>query len=164
MRQSRRAAPRLWAMALLPALAVLPAARAEGGPGGWVPVDEAVLDEARGGFDTGNGLLVSLELDRMISLNGNVVGSSRLALADVAGTGGAPSSGFSFVAAGDGNAVSLATNMQTMAALVLQNSANDQLIRSQTTINATVNTLSTLKGLNFGDSLRQALSTAVVPR
>jgi hypothetical protein len=107
------------------------------------PVDDAVLADARGGFETGNGLLVSLSVDRALSLNGNVVASDRLALA------------------GEGLLHGLG---QPLAALVLQNDANGQLIRSQTTINATVASLAALKSLNFADSLRQALATPVVPR
>jgi hypothetical protein len=148
---------------LAPLLAWLPVAWADDPLADWAPVDDAVLADARGGFETGNGLLVSLAVDRLISVNGNVVASSKLALDELAGMGTRPS-GFQYAAVGEGNALALTGSLQPLAGLVLQNSANDQLIRSQTTINASVNTLSTLKGLNFGDSLHQALSTAILPR
>lgn len=122
----------------------------------WVPVAEQVLADARGGFDAGNGLLVSLSVDRVLSLNGNVIASGQLSTAD------AVASGFQVARIGVGNA--LLNGAQPLAGLLLQNSANDQLIRSQTTIDATVNSLSILKDMHFGDSLRQSLSSAIVPR
>ncbi|QNA89510.1 hypothetical protein G4G28_15410 [Massilia sp. Dwa41.01b] len=47
---------------------------------------------------------------------------------------------------------------------IIQNSLNDQLIKSQTAINATVNSAGMLRALNFGASLNNALSTALGPR
>lgn len=141
------------ALASLPA----PAGASDGGETDhWVPVAEEMLSDARGGFDTGNGLLVSLSVDRVLSLNGNVIASGQLS------TAGAAQPGFQVARIGEGAALLQAA--QPLAGLLLQNSANGQLIRSQTTIDATVNSLSILKDLNFGDSLRQSLSTAILPR
>lgn len=138
-------------------------ARAENPPASWQAVDDATLAQSRGGFDGGNGLLVSLSVDRLLSLNGNTVASSQMSVPDVAKAAAAGGvSSFHSAQFGAGNALLLPN--QPLAGLVLQNSANDQLIRAQTTIDATVNSLSVLKNLNFGDSLRQALSTAIVPR
>lgn len=150
---------------LIPALSAIPVcvltiacaaapARAADGPVGWSPVGERVLAEARGG--SGNGLLVSLSVDRVLSLNGNVIASGQLTAA------GAALSTFQAARVGEGSA--LAGAAQPLSGLFLQNSANGQLIRSQTTIDATVNSLSILKDMHFGDSLRQSLSTAIVPR
>ena len=36
-------------------------------------VDQETLDAARGGFLTGDGLMVNLGLERLVSINGNVV-------------------------------------------------------------------------------------------
>ena len=142
-----------WMLAV--AFLAVPAIAAEAPPG-WVPVGEHVLAEARGGFDTGNGLLVSLSIDRVLSLNGNVIASGQLSTANAA------LSAFQVARVGEGSA--LAGAAQPLAGLLLQNSANDQLIRSRTTIDATVNSLSILKDMHFGDSLRQSLSTAILPR
>jgi hypothetical protein len=153
----------IWPMLMLSLLGG-PAALAGEVPGGWGAVGDAVLADARGGFDTGNGLLVSLSVDRLLSMNGNVVASSQLAVPDVAqaAASGAGMSSFHTAQVGAGNALAIVN--QPLAGLVLQNSANDQLIRAQTTIDATVNSLTVLKDMNFSDSLRQALSTAIVPR
>jgi hypothetical protein len=48
-----------------------------------------------------------------------------------------------------------------MAAVLVQNSLNDQAIRTQTTINTTVANLALLKAVNFESSLRDALNSAV---
>lgn len=159
IRGRRPGVPCLLPMLCWTALASAPAttrAADAGGTDGWVPVAEAVLADARGGFDTGNGLLVSLSVDRVLSLNGNVIASGQLS------TAGAAQPAFQFARIGEGSALLQAA--QPLAGLLLQNSANGQLIRSQTTIDATVNSLSILKDINFGDSLRQSLSNAILPR
>ncbi|WP_338760725.1 hypothetical protein [Massilia sp. METH4] len=146
-----------WFPACLAAgIALAVPARAVEAPAGWVPVAERVLDDSRGGFDTGNGLLVSLSVGRVLSLNGNVIASGQLS------TDGPALSSFQVARIGEGAALVQAA--QPLAGLLLQNSANDQLIRGQTTIAATVNSLSILKDMHFGDSLRQSLSSAVGPR
>jgi len=121
-------------------------AMAQGPPEGWTPAPEAQLEQARGGFETGNGLLVALGVERMVEVNGVVVARNRVELADV------------------GRLADSAQARDALAPLLVQNNANGQLIRSLTTIDLTVNALSTLKGLNLEGNLRQALSSAVVPR
>ncbi len=164
----------------VPMLLGLPLRAAAGGEmasAGWVPVPEASLAAARGGYDPGNGLLVSLSIERLLTLNGSEVASSRLVLPEVGAAGlqggqgsratvagnALPADGAALRAAGTLPAALPAAALPALA-LLLQNSENNQLIRAQTTINTTVNSLGTLKGLNFGDSLRQALSTAIAPR
>ncbi len=144
-----------WRWCLPAAFCLALPAQAADATAGWAPVADGVLAEARGGFDTGNGLVVSLSIERLLSVNGNVVASSQLNLADIGRAGGTDTL----------QAMQAATAAYpSMAALVLQNSASDQLLRGQTTINTTVNSLAILKDLNFGDSLRQALSTAIPVR
>jgi len=121
-------------------------ATAQGPPEGWAPAPEARLEEARGGFESGNGLLVALGVERMVEVNGVVVARNRVELADVARLANAPDAA------------------AALAPMLVQNNTNGQLIRSLTTIDLTVNALSTLKGLNLEGNLRQALSNAIVPR
>jgi hypothetical protein len=120
-------------------------AMAQGPPGGWVPAPDAQLEQARGGFETGNGMLVSLGIERMIEVNGVEVARSRVELGDMA------------------RLASSAEARAVLAPLLVQNNANGQLIRSLTTIDLTVNALATLKSLNLEGNLRQALSNAVAP-
>lgn len=121
-------------------------AMAQGPPEDWTPAPDAQLEQARGGFDTGNGLLVALGVERMVEVNGVVVARNRVELADV------------------GRLADSAQARDALAPLLVQNNANGQLIRSLTTIDLTVNALSTLKGMNLEGNLRQALSGAVLPR
>jgi hypothetical protein len=133
-------------------------------------VDSATLDAARGGFLTGDGLIVNLGLERLVSINGKVVERSELQLGDL----GKLARGEANIAPQAVGALRLIQNgdLRTMAGnaanllggTVIQNTLNDQLIRNQTSINATVNTAGMLRALNFGSSLNNALSTAVAPR
>jgi len=112
---------------------------------GWNAVDDTQLDQARGGFDLGNGMLVSLGVERLVSINGTVVASTHFSIPDV-----------TQLSAADAQLAS-----DTMAAVLVQNSLNDQAIRTQTTINTTVANLALLKAVNFESSLRDALNSAV---
>ncbi|MES2260187.1 MAG: hypothetical protein V4724_16830 [Pseudomonadota bacterium] len=114
----------------------------------WQPVANEQLEQCRGGFAIGKELMVSLDVERLVSINGSVVSDTRFNFDDVSKL--TPSQAMQAQAA--------------MAALVIQNNAGDSLIRSQTTINTTVNSLSQLKAFNFEGSLRDALSAATGPK
>jgi hypothetical protein len=125
----------------------------------------------RGGFETSNGLVVSLGIERLVSINGNVVSTTQFNIADMARMSSAEAQiardalqPFHLVQNGPGNSFTADDMPQLMSALLIQNSVNDQLIRSQTTINASVNTLATLKSMNLEATLRQALANVVGPR
>ncbi|MFS2008160.1 hypothetical protein ACEN9F_31590 [Duganella sp. CT11-25] len=135
--------------------------------GDWGAVDDSTLEQARGGFDLGNGMLVSLGVERLVSINGSVVVNSRFSIADMTQLSAAEARTVSdalaaaVVQVGPGNTVDPTLPAQTLGALLIQNSANDQAIRSQTTINTTVGNLAMLKAVNFESALRDALSSAV---
>jgi hypothetical protein len=133
-------------------------------------VDSATLDEARGGFLGDDGLIVNLGLERLVSINGNVVERTQLQLGDVGKLARGETS-LSTQAVGElrliqnGDVRMMAGNAQNLlGGTIIQNSLNDQMIKNQTSINATVNTAGMLRALNFGTSLNNALSTVVVPR
>lgn len=137
----------------------------------WVALPDSALAAARGGFDLGGGLLLSLGVERLVSINGTVVSSSQFNIADVAHMSAAEAemargalNPLQLVQNGEGNFAPQAMASAAASALLIQNSANDQLIRSQTTINTAVNSLEMLKGLNFESGLRQALAGALTPR
>ncbi|WP_343729366.1 hypothetical protein [Duganella sp.] len=108
-------------------------------------VDDALLAQVRGGFELTNGLLVSLGVERLVSINGTVVASTHFSIPDMTQLSAAQAQ-----AATD-----------AMAAVLVRNSRNDQAIRSQTTISTTVANLTLLKALNFEGGLRAALAGAV---
>lgn len=119
------------------------AARAEEDPtADWPVASAAQLDQARGGFTTGAGVLVAFGVERLVSINGEIVASSKVNISDVIRPGPA-----------------LAPD-----ALVLQSGLNEQVLRSQTTINATLNSLSLLRSFNLEASLRSALGSVVGPK
>jgi len=157
---------------LLP-LAGLATAAPEAQPDPFDPanaVDSATLDEARGGFLTANGLVVTLGLERMVSINGNVVERTEMQLGDIGKLASGEASISSealgqlrLIQNGDVRDIT-ADNAGLLGGTLIQNTLNDQLIKNQTSINATVNTAGMLRALNFGTSLNNALSTAVAPR
>jgi hypothetical protein len=132
-------------------------ASAQAAPLDWRAVDDGVLDRLRGGIDTGQGLMVSIGVERLVSINGNTVASASFSV-------GAVPSPYTLVQNGAGNLAQPGAMPDAIAGLVLQNSLNDQLLRSQTTINASVNSLSALRDINFEGSLRQALAYGVGTR
>jgi len=162
MRSMKRCSPCCW---LSCALGMGGLAQAASLPDDWQAVSAAQLAQARGGFEPGNGLLVSLGVERLVSINGGVVASSRFDYADVTKLSAAEISAASLALAGvrvsDGGVMALP---DSPGALLIQNSLNDQAIRSQTTISTTVSNLAMLKSLNFEGVLRAALSAAVGPK
>ena len=50
---------------------------------GWEPVSAERLDETRGGFTTPAGLEVSLGIQRLVTINGDIVAKTTLQIADI---------------------------------------------------------------------------------
>jgi hypothetical protein len=127
-------------------------------------VDAAALDAVRGGFAYGDDLLVTLGIDRLVKINGNIVEQSSLQFGDV----GKLASGASAPGADAMGGTRLIQNGQAsqlagsaLGGTIIQNSLNDQLISNQTTIRATVNNAGVVQTMNFNASLNQALNNSV---
>ncbi len=127
-------------------------------------VADASLDRSRGGFDAGGGLLVSLGIERLVSVNGQVRSSTAFTIADVgrlsgeqAKQAGAALAALNVLQNGPGNVYLVPSTPPLQGGTVLQNSLNDQVVRTQTVINTSVNSLNTLKALNFQDGVLTAL-------
>ena len=166
---------RMAATALACGLAFSPAfspAMASDLPGdGWQAVDDATLEQARGGFDMPGGLNLSLGIERLVSINGEVVASTSFMINDVsrltvaeASQARAALSAMNVVQNGAGNLFAAGALEQAMAGTVIQNSLNDQVLRSQTIVNTSVNSLELLKIANFHDTLQNALDTVAGTR
>jgi hypothetical protein len=133
-------------------------------------VDPSALDGYRGGFVTDSGLAVSLGIERIVSVNGNVLERSQLDLGDL----GKLTSGMSTVSANTAGQVRMIQNgvgdlqlqlgNNALGGTFIQNSLNDQLINNQTIINASVNARGMLQTMNFQSTLANALNTAVTGR
>jgi hypothetical protein len=130
-------------------------------------VDSTALAGVRGGFGYGDNLLVTLGIDRLVRINGNVVEQSSLQFGDV----GKLASGAASLPADSVPGPRLIQNGQlgqmsggALGGTFIQNTLNDQMISSQTTLRASVNTAGVVQVMNFNASLNQALNNAVVPR
>ena len=130
---------------------------------GWVPVSQDTLDETRGGYDLGNGLLASFGIDRAVYVNGNLVTSTSFNVPDIAHMTTTQASAMatalnsvSLTQIGPNNVFDPSSLGKTSAASVIQNTLNGQNIQSITTLNTTVNTLNAFRQTSFQDALQQA--------
>jgi len=114
----------------------------------WIAVGDEELAKQRGGFELAGGMLVSLDIERLVSINGTVVSNSRFVADDMTKL----------------SASQVQAAQAVMAGMLVQNAASDRLIRGSTTINASVNTLPLLTAINFETSLRDVLGAAAGPR
>ena len=134
--------------------------------GVWpVAVNDRRLDATRGGFDLGNGLLASFGIERTVYVNGNLISSTSVNIPDIgrmtpdqASALAAATGTVNIIQNGANNTVDPATFNHAMTATVIQNSLDNQDIRSLTTINTTVNSQNMLR--NFG--LQESLQTGLI--
>lgn len=130
----------------------------------WTPVSEQALDDTRGGFDIGNGLMASFGIDRAVYVNGSLVTSTSFNVPDIAhmtasqaAAMSAALNSVSVTQVGPNNTFdpsSLGSKVQ--AATVVQNTLNNQNIQTITTLNTSVNTLNVFHQMNFQDALQAA--------
>ena len=128
----------------------------------WVAIDPATLDAYRGGYQMPTGLLLSFGIERVAFINGQMVASTRISIPDIGNMTVAQAQALSrinetqLIQLGAGNVFHGGRN----GGLVIQNTLDGQDIRSQTTLNVSVNTLGLFQQLNAGDALRNASFTA----
>lgn len=133
-------------------------------------VDGAALDAVRGGFAYGDSLLVTLGIERLVTVNGNVALQNVVQFGDI----GKLANGQAQLASDalmprliqNGQAAEVTTSLPAgaLGGTFIQNSLNDQLINNQTTIRASVNSAGMLQTMNFNASLNQALNNAISSR
>ena len=178
-----------------------PAAGAVPPDSAWLAASDAQLSALRGGFQVGEGLMVSFGISRVAYINDRLVASTTFHLGDLnrltaMQTGrlsqllrpAAPASPLAFQDALQlplGRALQGADSPQVLIgpqtalqaqviqngpgnvvqaldlpwATVIQNSLNEQLLRTQTVINVSSNGLGALRDLNFQNALDIALRT-----
>ena len=133
-------------------------------------VSDTNLEQMRGGFDTGSGLVVSFGVQRAVYINGNMITTTSFNIPDVGKVSGAQADMLSAAAAvnlvqnGPGNTIQPGALSQAIGATVIQNTLNNQSIQNLTVINTATNSLGLLKSINAQSSLRDALSNAVGSR
>lgn len=137
----------------------------------WLAASNHTLDLQRGGFSLGQGLMVSFGISRAVYINGQLVTSTAFQINDLTRLSPAQATALAqhipaqaqLVQNGPGNTVepgALAAPLTTY----IQNTLNDQTLRSQTVIQATSNGLSMVKSLNLQTTLSEAIVNAIRPR
>lgn len=130
----------------------------------WPAVSDSRLDAMRGGFDIGGGLLASFGIARAVYVNGTLVSGASVHIPDISRM--TPDQAQALMAAtgtlnvvqnGPGNSFDVSALDHATAATVIQNSLDNQDIRSLTTIDASVNNLNTFREINTQASLQAAL-------
>jgi hypothetical protein len=162
---------RTFSSCLLP-LALLGAGAAHAGPLPFAPVDavsSAELDACRGGFTTPSGLSVTLGIERIVTVDGQVAARSELQLGDLGRlvAGAAPPAGLSAAPSGvllDGAGLTVRLGQTAAGATVIQNSLDGQAIANATIIHATVASQGMLQAMHFQATLANALNAAVTAR
>jgi len=155
-----------WRAAVLLAVLLAPSgARGQGGELGaeWRPVDPARLAQMRGGFQMPSGMMLSFGIERVVYLNGELTARIAVHVPDVARI--TPEQALALadfnrglvVQVGDGNRFDPA---QAAGGLVIQNTLDDQDIRTLTRIEVGVDTLGAFQSLNANGALTDALVRA----
>ena len=141
-------------------------------PAVWIAVSNKTLDQLRGGFDAGGGLMVSFGISRAVFINGQLVTSTSFQVGDTSRLTAAQldtvtkqlpaQAQAQVVQNGPGNSVDGAATVPL--GVYIQNTLNNQSIRNQTIIQATSNSLSLVKNLNLQTTVNDALNNAVRSR
>lgn len=128
-------------------------------PPGWNKAGAAALESQRGGFELPSGLTVSLGLERLVAVNGQLVSQGSFNITNLASLSDSEArqardvlTGARLIQNGPGNFASLPAGPGTY----VQNTLDGQTIAARTIINANVNSASLLKDLNFNASVRDA--------
>lgn len=129
----------------------------------WAPVDTGTLDNARGGFEVPGGLNISLGIERVVSINGEVLSRTNVAIPDVGNMTAAQVAAASealgtarLIQVGGSNFAPSDIGLGGGATFV-QNTLDNQAILAQTTISSTVNSMALIKDLNFHSTIRDAI-------
>ena len=133
-------------------------------------VEPAILDAYRGGFIDPSGLAVSLGIERIVTVNGNIAATSRINFGDLGSLASGrttlspeAASQLNLIQNG-GGALNVQFGPSVLGGTVIQNSLNNQLINNATIINANVDTRGLLQAMNFQSTLSNAINTAATGR
>lgn len=153
------------ATAMLAVLLAPVGARGQGGDLGaeWQPVDPARLAQMRGGFQMPSGMTLSFGIERVVFVNGELTARIAVQVPDVARITPDQAQALAdfnrglVVQIGEGNRFDPA---QATGGLVIQNTLDDQDIRTVTRIDVGVDTLGAYQTLNANGALTDALIRA----
>jgi hypothetical protein len=134
----------------------------------WLTVSNKSLDKMRGGFDLGLGMMVSFGITRTTYINQELVTTLTLQLGDLSKLNAQQAQRLSqqinmqpqVIQNGAGNVVeSGVTNLPQ--GTYVQNTLNNQVLRSQTVIDIATNGIGILKNNNFQSMMQEAITNAL---
>jgi hypothetical protein len=135
-------------------------------PDGWIAASADQLDTMRGGFEGPGGLAISLGIERLVSINGDLVSRTSFQIAnmnsispDEARQAHDALNSVRLVQNGANNFAG--SDVAGARGTFIQNTLSDQMIGTQTIINSSVNSMSLLKDLDFQDGMRDAAIRAI---
>lgn len=155
-----------WRVALLAAVLFAPSgARGQSGELGaeWRPVDPARLAQMRGGFQMPSGMMLSFGIERVVYLNGEVTARIAVQVPDVERITPEQAQALAdfnrglVVQIGEGNRFDPA---QIAGGIVIQNTLDDQDIRTLTRVEVGTDALGAYQNLNANGALTDALLRA----
>jgi hypothetical protein len=134
----------------------------------WLAVSHRQLDTLRGGFNLGDGLMVSFGISRVAYINEQLVASTTLQFGDITRLSAQQAARLGqqlmlqpqIVQNGPGNALQEGA-VSSPLATVVQNTLSDQLVRTQTVINVSSNGLSALRNMNLQATIQSALNNTL---
>lgn len=139
----------------------------------WLAASNHTLDQLRGGFDLPAGFLVSFGISRAVYINDRLITSTSFQLSDIAKFTPAQAvvlseqtaSQAQLVQNGFGNTVEPGALTGVPLATYIQNTLNNQTLRTQTVIQASTNgLLSALRSMNLQATIREAVANAIASR
>jgi hypothetical protein len=132
--------------------------------GELVALSQEKLDEVRGGFVTDGGLKISFGIERAVYLNGDLVTTTSLNIADLSKISGGQAqvtgdraAVLALVQSGSRNVFMPGNVSASSAGMVIQSTLDNQKINTITRIDAVVNSSSILRSINLQSSMRSAL-------
>jgi len=126
----------------------------------WTAVAPDRLQTMRGGYRLPSGLNLSFGIERVVFINGALVATTSVNIADIGGMTAAEAealvaaTGPLLIQNGPGNTFTAGNGP---AGLTIQNSLDDQTISSLTTLNIAADTLGLYKSLNTQSTLQDAI-------
>lgn len=134
----------------------------------WLAASNRTLDQLRGGFDFGTGLVVSFGISRAVYINDRLFTTTSFQLSDIAKLTPTQAVALSqqlgsqtqVVQNGPGNTIDPVAITVPLATYI-QNTLDNQAIRTQTVIQASTNGLGNLRNLNLQATINDAIASAI---
>lgn len=124
----------------------------------WKPVDPARLAGMRGGFVAPSGLVVSFGIERLVSINGQVVAATQLRIPDLSRMTADDAAALAMLR--DSQVVHVGPGMRVAGGtggLVIQNALDGQAISARTSLDVGVNTLPMFRDAELAATINNAV-------